>query len=120
MNPASPIAATVLEALPYLVGMWMVMIVLAMLWGLCALVALGVRWLQPEGPATAGLLKTTAARTGAAPRPPDVLDPERVAVIAAAVACSVGRSHRVVSIKPAGSEWEKAGRQAVLSSHRIR
>jgi hypothetical protein len=45
---------------------------------------------------------------------------EIVAVIAAAVAATIGNNHRVVSIKPMSSSWERAGRQSVLTSHRIR
>lgn len=126
MHSSSLLAASVLDALPHLAGMLMVMIVLAILWGVCALVALGVRALQPEDSATMVPVTPTAATTGSEPASaspaagPVGQPPELVAVIAAAVASTVGRSHRVVSIRPAGSEWEKAGRQSVLSSHRIR
>lgn len=50
----------------------------------------------------------------------DTLDPETLAVIAAAVACTTGSPHRVVAIKSHSSLWEKAGRQSILTSHRIR
>jgi hypothetical protein len=43
-----------------------------------------------------------------------------VAVIAAAISTVGGKKVRIVSIKPQSSSWEKAGRQSVLSSHRIR
>jgi len=43
-----------------------------------------------------------------------------VAVIAAAVQTMLDEKHRIISIKPQDSSWEKAGRQAILSSHRIR
>ncbi|NQX01415.1 hypothetical protein HQ447_12215 [bacterium] len=46
--------------------------------------------------------------------------PEIVAVIAAAIASTLGSSHRIVSIKRQSSTWERAGRQSVLTSHRIR
>jgi hypothetical protein len=45
---------------------------------------------------------------------------EIVAVISAAVAATIGNNHRIVSIKPMSSSWERAGRQSVLTSHRIR
>ena len=45
---------------------------------------------------------------------------EIVAVIAAAVAATIGNNHRIVSIKPMSTSWERAGRQSVLTSHRIR
>ena len=43
-----------------------------------------------------------------------------VAVIAAAVQSMLDEKHKIISIKPQDSSWEKVGRQAVLSSHRIR
>jgi hypothetical protein len=46
--------------------------------------------------------------------------PEIIAVITAAVATVTGTSHRVVSIRHQSSSWEKAGRQSVLTSHKIR
>jgi hypothetical protein len=46
--------------------------------------------------------------------------PEILAAIAAAVATATGQSHRIISIKPMSTSWEKAGRQSVLTSHRIR
>ena len=49
----------------------------------------------------------------------DAIAPEVVAVIAAAVA-SVAHGHRIISIKPMSTSWEKAGRHSVLTSHRIR
>ena len=48
------------------------------------------------------------------------IPPEIVAVIAAAVATATGSSRRIVSIKPMSTSWERAGRQSVLTSHRIR
>lgn len=50
----------------------------------------------------------------------DVIAPEIVAVIAAAVASMTDSAHRIVSIKRQSTTWEKAGRQSILTSHRIR
>jgi hypothetical protein len=50
----------------------------------------------------------------------DGIAPEIIAAIAAAVATVTGKSHRIISIKPMNTSWEKAGRQSVLTSHRIR
>jgi len=58
----------------------------------------------------------TPATTETAPK----LSPQIVAVIAAAVHTAVGKGHRVVSIKPHDSNWEKFGRQSVFFSHRLR
>jgi glutaconyl-CoA decarboxylase len=63
----------------------------------------------------------TAPKPSPAPAVPhDGISPEIVAVIAAAVASSTGRAFRIVSIKPMSTSWERAGRQSVLTSHRIR
>ena len=43
-----------------------------------------------------------------------------VAVIAAAVYSMIDDKYKIISIKPQDSSWEKAGRQAILTSHRIR
>lgn len=55
------------------------------------------------------------------PAAPTRIPPEIIAVIAAA-ASSIhqGRRIRVISIKPMSTSWERAGRQSVLTSHRIR
>lgn len=50
----------------------------------------------------------------------DGLTPEIIAAISAAIISVVGKSHRIISIKPMSSSWERAGRQSVLTSHRIR
>ncbi len=51
----------------------------------------------------------------------DSIPPEIIAVIAAAVAAATGHKPvRIVSIKPMSTSWERAGRQSVLTSHRIR
>ncbi|MEY3896779.1 MAG: hypothetical protein RLZZ214_2299 [Verrucomicrobiota bacterium] len=50
----------------------------------------------------------------------DAIAPEIVAIIAAAVASVTDSAHRIVSIKRQSSTWERAGRQSVLTSHRIR
>lgn len=50
----------------------------------------------------------------------EVIPPEIIAVIAAAVSCFTTSNHRIVSIRRQSSTWERAGRQSVLTSHRIR
>ena len=55
-----------------------------------------------------------------APAQPEGITPEIIAIIAAAVTSVLGSAHRIVSIKSQNSHWEKAGRQSVLTSHRIR
>jgi Na+-transporting methylmalonyl-CoA/oxaloacetate decarboxylase gamma subunit len=101
---------SVLDALPHLAGMLMVMITLTILWGVCAFTAKLIQVLMPPA--------APAAEAGQAAA--DTIPPEILAVIAAAISTVGGKKVRIVSIKPQSSSWEKAGRQSVLSSHRIR
>lgn len=113
---------SILDALPHLAGMAMVMITLAFLWGVCALTAKSISILQPSAkPAAAPPVQAPAAAvaTPAAPTHAGVA-PEVVAVIAAAVATATGQACRIIAIKPMSTSWERAGRQSVLTSHRIR
>jgi hypothetical protein len=48
------------------------------------------------------------------------IPPETVAIIAAAVSAFAGASVKIISIKPMNPSWERAGRQSVFVSHRIR
>jgi hypothetical protein len=104
------------DALPHLLGMLLVMLTLAALWGVCALSATLIKTLIPEKPPKPPVKTTPAVRNPVTTGIP----PEIVAVITAAVASVTGPSHRIVSVKPQSSSWAKAGRQSVLSSHRIR
>ena len=111
---------TVSDALPHLLGMLLVILTLAVLWGVCVLTATLIRTFTPAVAAPTPAPSTappSASLTTEDPRKPA---PEIVAVIAAAVATVTGPSHRIVSIKPQSSSWEKAGRQSIISSHNIR
>jgi sodium pump decarboxylase gamma subunit len=136
MNPLLlPLATTtedlghshsVMDALPHLGGMLMVLITLTILWGLTILISKLVAKL-PAGTATPTTAKAAAAAptpspsTAATPAPaPDGLSLEIVAVIAAAVAATAGPDRRIISIRGTSRSWEMAGRQSVLTSHRIR
>lgn len=113
-------AVTTMDALPHLAGMLLVILTLAVLWGLCELVAKLVRILMPA-PAAAAPVEKLAPPLSLAPVAEDGIRPELVAVIAAAVATVTGQNHRIISIKrQSTSHWEKAGRHSVLTSHRIR
>ncbi len=118
---ADKASTSVMDALPHLAGMIMVMATLTILWGICALTAKLVHNFIPE-PVAAPLAAAPVAKPAATPRPVASagIAPEIVAVIAAAVATATGHSHRVISIKPMSTSWERAGRQSVLTSHRIR
>lgn len=113
---------SILDALPHIVGMAMVMITLACLWGVCAFTAKLTGILLPAAkPAAAPPVQAPASAVAipAAPTHAGVA-PEIVAVIAAAVATATGQACRIISIKPMSTSWERAGRQSVLTSHRIR
>ncbi|MDP3849228.1 MAG: OadG family transporter subunit [Luteolibacter sp.] len=109
---------SIVDALPHLAGMLMVVGTLATLWGVCAFTAKIVQFIAPEPKAAAARM----AKAPGAPQPlaPAGITPEIVAVIAAAVATATGQAQRIISIKPMSTSWEKAGRQSVLTSHRIR
>lgn len=102
----------------------MVMVTLSILWGVCALTAKLITVLQPESkPPVTAPAKATSPAAAAAPATSDStsIAPEIIAVIAAAVATVTGNKPvRIVSIKPMSTSWERAGRQSVLTSHRIR
>jgi glutaconyl-CoA decarboxylase len=119
---ADKAGASVLDALPHLAGMLMVMVTLAILWGVCVVTAKLVQRFLPEPKDAASPVAKPAAKPAGVPLPatPAGVTPEIVAVIAAAVATTSGQSHRIISIKPMSTSWEKAGRQSVLTSHRIR
>ncbi len=118
------------DALPHLAGMLVVLATLAFLWGICALTATIIKLLIGDKKTTvsestvipAAVVASPAPVTAPAPEPVDTrIAPEIVAVIAAAVASITGQQPvRIISIKPSNTSWERAGRQAVLTSHRIR
>jgi Na+-transporting methylmalonyl-CoA/oxaloacetate decarboxylase gamma subunit len=108
-------ATSVLDALPHLAGMLMVMVTLFVLWGVCALTGRLIQLVTPSPVASPVL-----AREKSLPVDPQEPPPEIFAVIAAAVTSFVGPSTRIISIRRQSTTWEKAGRQSVLTSHRIR
>lgn len=130
MHSLPTLAATTVEtfwnAMPHLLGMLMVMLTLAVLWGLCELTAVLVQRFLPAA-AAAAPTATAPAAAHPATRQADgsaevsgAIPPDVVAVIAAAVNTVLGAEHKVISIKSQDSSWEKAGRQSVLTSHKIR
>jgi hypothetical protein len=78
---------------------------------------------SPQAPAPSPPKQPSPAPQQPSPTPAahdDGIAPEIIALIAAAVATAIGKSHRIISIKPMSTSWERAGRQSVLTSHRIR
>jgi len=78
--------------------------------------------LEPAAPAAAASIAT-------APKAAPVVEPvgpETIAIIAAAIAVVLGRSHRVVSVQPAAAQtpavnvWALEGRVEQFMSHKIR
>jgi glutaconyl-CoA decarboxylase len=119
---------SIIDALPHLAGMLMVLVTLTVLWGVCAFTAKMVGTFMPDkksaapAPATAAPAAPAPATAAPAPAPAESgIAPEILAVIAAAVASVTDkRPVRIVSIRPTSTSWERAGRQSVLTSHRIR
>jgi glutaconyl-CoA decarboxylase len=138
MQPFMLLAATedaahshsIIDALPHMAGMLMVLATLAFLWGVCAFTATIIKLLlrdpkpvpAPVPTASAAAAPVAAPAVAQTPAPETSgIAPEIVAVIAAAVATVTGNQPvRIVSIKPMSTSWERAGRQSVLTSHRIR
>ena len=112
---------SIIDALPHMAGMLMVLVTLAVLWGVCAFTAKMCAIFLPEKKALAPV-QAIQPKSEPIPAPVDEgISPEIIAVIAAAVATVSGNQPvRIVSIKPMSTSWERAGRQAVLTSHRIR
>ena len=131
---------SVWDALPHLGGMLMVLVTLTVMWGITASVAKIIAILHAKQPAPvpapaavvpepaappatsadAVPVAAIAAAVAALYENEQIVPSEVAAVIAAAVACMSGGSRRIISIKPADTSWEKAGRQSILYSHRIR
>ena len=103
------------DAVPYLTGFLVVVVTLAVLMGLCMAVSKILQLVMPEPAAP-----QPVARPAATTPVNDGVPPEIVAVIAAAVATTVGQKQRIISIKPQNSSWSQAGRQQIHSSHKIR
>jgi threonine/homoserine/homoserine lactone efflux protein len=76
---------------------------------------------KPGTAQTAVSPKTSTPTAGSAPgTSTEALNPEILAVIAAAVASVCGSNRRVVTIRSLNPSWEMSGRQSILTSHRIR
>lgn len=110
LDPVFAFVASIRELLPYLAAIFITIIAVTFLRVTRNVIAKQ----EPALPAPAETPPVPAAVIEMEPAP------EIVAVIAAAVATTTGRSYRVVSIRHQVNLWEKVGRQSVLTSHRIR
>ena len=121
MQPLCLIASLNLSAmfdgLVHFVGV--VVIIVSVLWSAFCLLSYLVRRSAPAALPAAMPLRSTP-RCVDPPLPDSAIPAHLIAVIAAAVYSALDDRHRIISIKPQKSSWEKAGRQAVLTSHRIR
>jgi len=122
-------------SLPYLMGFVVVIVTLTVLMGLCMLIGSILQKTTKEvsaqktvkPPAVPKPANTTndtispeillvlAAAAAASEEPSE----EIVTVIAAAVASTFEKPHKILKIKPLTPSWSHAGRQEVLSSHRV-
>lgn len=111
--------ATVSDAFPHLLGFVVVLVTLTVLWGVCVLIGAILKKVTP--PAAVAPPKTAPAKTAPAKALDDgSITRETLVVIAAAVAAVTGTRRRIISIQPHHPAWSQAGRQEVLSSHKVR
>lgn len=109
------------DALPYLTGFLVVVFTLTVLLTLCVAVSKILQQVMPEPVVTKPAVKPAPASPATEASPSsDGIPPEVVAVIAAATATVVDKTHRVISIKPQNSSWSQAGRHQHHVSHNIR
>lgn len=101
------------DAAPYLTGFLVVVVTLSALMGVCMGVSKVLQQVMPEPAAPKPVSKKAAPVDEGVP-------PEVIVVIAAAVAATVGKKQRIVSIRPQNSSWSQAGRQQIHSSHNVR
>ncbi len=104
-----------------LVGFAMVVLVLSLLYLLCATV--GKFFLPKKKPAEPKHIQPVSASPAKAQASTGP-DPRLIAAIAAAVETVLGHAvHEIVSIKPAGkgyNAWAQEGRRQIFQSHKIR
>lgn len=105
----------ILAASGLLIGFVMVMLTLAVLWGLTALMSRVVARFESVAPGA------SAPTDAAGPIVVEAADPdEELAVIAAAAALMLEQPHRVVRVRPHAISWGRQGRGDIHGSHRIR
>jgi glutaconyl-CoA/methylmalonyl-CoA decarboxylase subunit gamma len=100
---------TMLDALPHLAGMLMVVVVLAVLWGVCAFTAKMLQIFAPEPKAAAVPVSKATAKPTMVPKPiaPEGIPSEIVAVITAAVATFNSQPYHIISIRPMNNGRKK-------------
>ncbi len=118
------VGQNLLAASELLIGFVLVMLTLAVLWGLTELLGRIVRRLERAAtapkPAPNTLAQAAAADAIAPANAAASSSDEEAAVIAAAVALMLDAPHRVVSAQTAPSAWGQQGRRAIHDSRRRR
>jgi glutaconyl-CoA/methylmalonyl-CoA decarboxylase subunit delta len=108
------------DSLVHITGFFIVMAVLALMWGLCS----ATGWYFRSAAARAAVAAAKVAPSAPGAPPPAVTDgaipAEEVAVIAAAVALLVGGRARIVSVQAGNADWSREGRRQIFASHKIR
>lgn len=99
-------------------GFAIVLVVLALLWVITAIVG-GIFRRNGRRKAAAGAHAVSESTSSSSLYDGSV--PQRhLAVIAAAVYTCIDDSARIVSIRPARSDWSAEGRRQIFASHRVR
>ncbi|MCC5842167.1 MAG: hypothetical protein JJT96_18775 [Opitutales bacterium] len=120
----------IFDSLEHLRGFLLVVIILLLLWGMTALIgktfmALEARKVAKAKAAVASApfsVPTASQSPSAAPAAtaPGAPTDEEVAAIAAAIAMCMQGGARIVSIRPASTDWGREGRRQIFASHKIR
>ena len=97
-----------LQSLDYLLGFFLVLLILTMLWLLTAILGRLFTQRGPEEPLDTGWVRETEPSE------------EEVAAIAAVIMCLMGPRGHIVSIRSNPKDWNREGRREHFASHRIR
>lgn len=105
-----------LAATEHLTGFVVVLLTLALLWGLTELMGWVFTRREEKARQRAPVAGAADASTAVGTEPL----PEDLAVVAAAVAYLLDEPHQIVSVRPQPSSWGQQGRRDIHASHRIR
>ncbi len=104
---------TIWDSLTYMLGFFVVLFTLTMLWVICATIGKVLKRPAPE-PTSA------KPQVVSPPASEDAISPQTLVVIAAAVEAAVGSGRRIVSVRQQNTSWQAAGRNQIQNSHKIR
>jgi Na+-transporting methylmalonyl-CoA/oxaloacetate decarboxylase gamma subunit len=110
-----------LASLELLVGFVIVMLTLAVLWGLTALMGAIVARVQKPAPRHRKKAAKVAEAAEASPAPSPAEDEEVLVVVAAATALLLGTPrHRIIAVSARPSAWGQQGQRDIHDSRRLR